>query len=155
MTYLVWKNLQAWYSRDKPEWSQDSEGTEGLSIETLQLRGNISYQSGHWKFESVKVKLFSCISSFAKTCIVDKKISMNPIITMVKSRKFQVFWWTVEHIIHFSISAQNHGPKFFQTYFHLQISLIMLPQALGYDCREAFNGENHHENDLKVANLKI
>ena len=25
----------------------------------------------------------------------------------------------------------------------------MLPQALGYDRREAFNGENHHENHLK------
>ena len=25
------------------------------------------------------------------TCIVDRKISMKPIITMVKSRKFQVF----------------------------------------------------------------
>ena len=33
---------------------------------------------------------------------------------------------------------------------NLQISLIVLPQALGYDRREAFNGENHHENHLKI-----
>ena len=31
------------------------------------------------------------------TCIVDRKISMKPIITMVKSRKFQVFWLVANH----------------------------------------------------------
>ena len=81
--------------------------------------------------------------------MVDKKMSMKPIMTMVKSRKFHVFWWTAKHMIdsptEISISKQN-------IFTNLQISLVMLPQALGYDCREALNGENHHENHLKVTN---
>ena len=89
------------------------------------------------------------LTPLKQTCIVDKKMSMKPIMTMVKSRKFQVFWWTAKHMIHSPTSALFPSKIFFT---NLQISLVMLPQALGYDCREALNGENHHENHLKVTN---
>ena len=41
---------------------------------------------------------------------------------------------------------------FSNIFTNLHISLVMLPQAFGYDCRKALNGENHHENHLKVTN---
>ena len=85
-------NLQAWHPRDKSEWSEDPEGSESLCIETLQLGEGPVKSVKVRKCESLGIrKLFSCINSFAKTCIVDKKMSMKPIITMVKSRKFHVF----------------------------------------------------------------
>ena len=54
----------------------------------------------------------------------------------------------------FSISIQDKillCSIFKDIFTNLQISLIMLPEALGYYCREAFNGENDHKNHLKVA----
>ena len=47
--------------------------------------------------ESLQVEKISYAPTPLKqTCMVDKKMSMKPIMTMVKSRKFHVFWWTAK-----------------------------------------------------------
>ena len=86
-------NLQAWHPRDKSEWSEDPEGSESLCIETLQLGGGQVRSVKVRQCESLGIRTFQLgkLFSFGKTCIVDKKMSMKPIITMVKSRKFHVF----------------------------------------------------------------
>ena len=149
-------NLQARHARDKSEWSENPERTKGLRVEAFQLGGlnffldKILSTSRLFQLGIAQLWLDSQII----TCIVDKKMSMKPIITMVKSRKFHVFWnvkyvYLVTPLFHaLSLSQQKK-------ICHLQISFFMLPQPLGNDCRKALNSEYHHKNYLKKIKIKI
>ena len=81
-------------------------------------------------------------------------MSMKPIITMVKSRKFHVFW-NEKYVYLVTPLFQALSLSQQKKIFHLQISFVMLPQPLGNDCRKALHGEDHHENNLIKIKIKI